>query len=123
MPESVCPSLAYRSRFRSIADILFLRQHPAMKRGYNSLMREVCVDRGWCGGIVDGEPSHVDFFIPDSGPVTVDQFVDWLFLAENMDPTAEPEKWQSHKDGLRQAFLRHMGSAIVDASALKWDVS
>ena len=94
-----------------------------MERDFNSLMREVCVDRGWCGGIVDGEPSHVDFFIPDSGPVTVDQFVDWLFLAEDMDPTAEPEKWQSHRDGLREAFLRHMGSAIVDASALKWDVS
>jgi hypothetical protein len=89
---------------------------------YEALMHDVCVGRGWCGGVVDGQLSHVDFFIPHTGPVTADQFVDWLFQAENMDPAAEPEKWHKHKDGLRGAFVRHMGSDVVDASLLKWDV-
>ncbi len=92
------------------------------KTGFDALMHEVCVSRGWCGGVVNGEPSHVDDFIPASGSVMADQFVDWLFQPEGMDPLADMPKWQKHKDGLRDAFIRHMGSAVVDASALKGDV-
>lgn len=87
---------------------------------HNALMDEVCVGRGWCGGIVDGQPSHVDDFIPESGPVTADQFVEWLFMADDMDPKEDPSKWQKHEQGLREAFIRHMGHDIVDASLLKW---
>lgn len=90
---------------------------------YNALQHDVCVGRGWCGSIVDDKPSHVDDLIPEAGPVTADQFVDWLFIAEGLDPVSEPDKWQKHKDGLREAFIRHMGADVVDASALKWDVS
>jgi hypothetical protein len=93
------------------------------KPRYNALMHEVCVEKGWCGSIVDDEPSHVDHFIPESGPVTADQFVNWLFQAEGVDPYADLHKWQKHKEGLRDAFIRHMGSDLVDASALKWDLS
>ena len=89
---------------------------------FSSLMHEVCVQRGWCGGIVDGKPTHVDDFIPASGTVSAAQFVNWLFLADGMDPDADPDKWQSHKDELRAAFVRHMGADVVDASRLKWDL-
>ena len=91
------------------------------KPGFNALMHEVCVGRGWCGGLVNDEPSHVTDFIPESGSVTADQFVDWLFEADDMDPYDELGKWQKHKDALRDAFMRHMGGAVVDASRLKWD--
>ncbi|AXU19141.1 hypothetical protein C7W88_09050 [Novosphingobium sp. THN1] len=90
---------------------------------YNALMHEVCVGRGWCGGIVNGKPSHVDDFIPETGPVSADQFVEWLFLADGVDPSSDPAKWERHKAGLREAFVRHMGAEMLDASALKWDVS
>ena len=90
------------------------------RSGYDALMHEVCVERGWCGGIVDGRPSHVDDLIPERGPVTADQFIDWLFMADGMDPHAEPTKWREHKKGLRDAFIRHMGHDTVDASSLKW---
>ena len=93
------------------------------KSGYSSLMHEVCVGLGWCGSVVDGEPLHVDFFIPESGPVSAEQFVVWLFQAEGMDAGEEPEKWRPHIVGLREAFIWHMGSDIVDAQRLKWDVS
>ena len=85
-------------------------------------MQEVCVERGWCGGLVQGQPSHVDDFLPEAGPVTAEQFVEWLFQAEGVDPSSDPAKWGKHKDGLREAFVRHMGGNMVDASALKWDV-
>ncbi|WP_155006405.1 hypothetical protein [Sphingomonas hengshuiensis] len=86
-------------------------------------MRDVCVGKGWCGGIVNGEPCHVDYLIPETGSVSAEQFVEWLFQAEGLDPSSEPAKWGKHKDGLREAFVRHMGADVVDASALKWDVS
>lgn len=53
-------------------------------------------------------------------PVTADQFVEWLFMADDMDPKEDPSKWQKHEQGLREAFIRHMGHDIVDASLLKW---
>jgi len=89
---------------------------------YNALMHEVCVGFGWCGAVVNGEPSHVDDLIPAVGPVSAEQFVDWLFQADGIDPQSEPAKWQKHKASLREAFVRHMGTDLVDASALKWDV-
>jgi len=54
--------------------------------------------------------------------VTAEQFVEWLFQAEGVAPSSDPAKWGKHKDGLREAFVRHMGGNMVDASALKWDV-
>ena len=88
--------------------------------GFTALMDDVCVGRGWCGGVMKDEPLHVTMFIPETGPVTADQFVDWLFEADGMDPYADLAKWQKHKDGLRDAFIRHMGSDVVDASQLRW---
>lgn len=86
-------------------------------------MHEVCVGRGWCGGIVNDKPSHVDDFIPETGPVSAEQFVEWLLRADGVDPSSEPVKWAKHVDALREAFVRHMGADVIDASALKWDVS
>ncbi len=87
--------------------------------GYDALMQEVCVDQGWCGSVVNGKPMHVDFFIPDEGFVTADQFVDWLFMAEGLDPEARPEYYAAHKKSLRAAFVRHMGNDVVEAGTLK----
>ena len=85
---------------------------------YAALMRDVCVGMGWCGSVVGGQPLHVDMFIPESGPVTANQFVDWLFEAEGLAGQAE-----SHRKVLHAAFVRHMGSDVIDAGQLKWDVS
>jgi len=86
-------------------------------------MKEVCVGHGWCGGVVNGKPCHVDHFIPDVGTVTADQFVEWLFAADGYDPELEPaDRVQNHRTRLRALFIQHMGSESVDASALKWDL-
>lgn len=89
------------------------------RSGYDALMHEVCVERGRCGGIVDGRPSHVDDLIPEEGPVTANQFVVWLFMADGMLPHAEQAKLREHKQGLRDAFIRHMGHDTIDAPSLK----
>ena len=80
-------------------------------------MNEVCVGWGCCGCIKDGKPLHVDMFIPSQGKVSADQFVEWLFLAENLDPSLRPT---SHWRELRAVFIKHMGSEVVDAKELRW---
>ena len=90
------------------------------KTGYDALMEVVCVGWGFCGCIKDEKPLHVDFFIPPSGPVTADQFVEWVFLAYNMNPNSDLAKWQRHKDALKAAFIAHMGGEVVDAERLQW---
>jgi len=87
---------------------------------FDALMHEVCVSRGWCGSIIDGEPRHVTYFLPSSGDVTADQFVAWLFAADGVDPHEDWGKWQSHYEGLRDAFVRYMGGDIAGADRLRW---
>ncbi len=61
---------------------------------------------------------HVTLLIPPEGSVTADQFVEWVFLAENWDPNSSAA-WQ-HKDTIRAAFVEHMGAETVEASALQY---
>jgi hypothetical protein len=89
--------------------------------GYEALTTEICVDMGFCGSIKHGRPLYVDLLIPPSGPVTADQFVEWVFLADDMNPNERPDKWQRHKDAIRAAFVRHMGAETVDARQLRYD--
>jgi hypothetical protein len=87
---------------------------------YDALMDEICVGLGFCGCIKDGHPSHVRQFIPSKGPVTADQFAEWVFLADDMNPHAEPKRWESLKEKIKRAFVHHMGAEEVDAKLLKW---
>jgi hypothetical protein len=81
---------------------------------YTALLQEVCVSLGYCGGVKDGVPLHVDDFIPQTGSVTANQFAEWVVLAENLTPMTNP-----HLEQIRQAFLRHMGAAVVDVERLR----
>lgn len=87
------------------------------KSGYDGLLHEVCVGLGFCGSVVDGKPLQVDDFIPEHGPVSADEFVQSVILAEGMDPNGGTAT--KHAASLRQAFVRHMGGDSVDASRLK----
>jgi len=91
------------------------------EKGFAALMQEACVGWGFCGCIKGDKPLHVSDFIPPSGPVRADQFVEWLFLADNVNPNDAPERWQRHKSALHAAFIRHMGAEVVDARMLRYD--
>src|SRR5689334_13856279 len=92
----------------------------AGKPGFDALMHDVCVVWGYCGSAKYDQPLHVDFLIPPEGPVTADQFVEWVFLADDLNPNLCPE---SHRRALRAAFVRHMGGEVVDARLLRWSNS
>jgi hypothetical protein len=87
---------------------------------YDSLIHEVCVRLGFCGCIKDGKPLHVDHFIPSEGPVSAEKFAEWVFLAEDMNPSSKPKRWEQVKATIEEAFVRHMDANVVDASRLRW---
>jgi hypothetical protein len=87
------------------------------KSGFDALMHEVIIGWGYCGCMKYDQPLHVDFFVPPEGPVTADQFVEWAFLADNLNPNLCPEL---HRQALRATFVRHMGGEVVDAKLLQW---
>ena len=84
---------------------------------YDDLLDEIGIGHGFCGAVINGEPLTVDTFIPKDGRVSAGQFVDWVFRAEGMDPMS-PEAVK-HAPSIRAAFVRHMGSEVVDAQDLK----
>ena len=88
---------------------------------FTKLMQYVCVENGYCGCLINGKPSHVSYFIPDFGPVTSEQFAEWVMLADNVGPEDNPKFRDQHKNDIKRAFLQYMGADIVDAAALKWD--
>jgi hypothetical protein len=92
------------------------------KTGYNALMERVCVGLGFCGCVKNGRPLHVDDLIPSEGPVTADQFVEWLFLADNMNPSVDPKRWEPTKQMIKAAFVEYMGGEVVDAKSLSWNI-
>ena len=86
-----------------------------MRAAYDRLVEDVCVRLGFCGSVVDGQPLHVDQFLPRSGPVTEEAFATALFKAEGWDPDG-PEA-RTFRPGVREAFVRHMGGTKIDAGA------
>jgi hypothetical protein len=83
---------------------------------FDGMMHEFCVGLGFCGGERNGEPLHVTDFIPESGPVSADDFAKWLLTADGLDP--DDRHWIVR---LKAVFIRHMGADVVDASMLRSD--
>ena len=84
---------------------------------FDGMMHDYCVGHGWCGGIVNGEPSHVTDYLPTSGRVSAEEFVNWLLAAEGIDETASG--YNAWKKTLVPIFWKHMCSDEVDVSKLR----
>lgn len=84
-----------------------------MRAAYDKLLEEVCIRFGFCGSVVDGQPLHVDQFLPQTGILTDQKFADALFKAEGWDPDGSEAK--TFRVSVREAFVRHMGGAQIDA--------
>lgn len=87
-----------------------------MSAAYDKLLEDVCVRLGFCGSIVDGQPLHVDQFLPQTGTLTDEDFADAVFNAEGWD--ADGSEARRFRSSVRDAFVRHMGGAEIDASML-----
>jgi hypothetical protein len=84
----------------------------ARPSAYDQLLHHVCVDLGFCGSVVDGQPRRVDLLVPQSGTVTANQFADLVFTAEGV-------VLERFREPLHDAFRRFLGSDVVDARSLR----
>lgn len=85
---------------------------------FDRLLRAVCVEYGFCGSLQDNEPLHVTDFIPDRERVSVDQFIDWLYMAEGESRSGNPST-MILQEKLRSCFIGYMGADSVAACRLK----
>lgn len=113
-----------------------MAEYVSRDRRFDRLMKE-CAANGFCGGLRNGEPCHVRDYLPAVGEVTAEAFAELMIYAEGDttpgrkrhgrtlqdllsgkdDPEMRDTKWRALIEGL---FLKHMGAAAADVSALKW---
>lgn len=79
-------------------------------------MHVVRVEWGFCGCLKHERQLHVDQLIPSEGLVRADQFIEWVFLADDMNPNIDPERWSRQKAAICTAFIKHMGGDAVDVA-------
>jgi hypothetical protein len=79
---------------------------------FNGMMNEFCVGLGWCGCVSE--------FIPETGPVSADDFARWLIMADGIDPNrtsaSDIGRWMHQ---LKAVYVKHMGAEVIDASNLR----
>jgi hypothetical protein len=86
---------------------------------FDGMLDEFCARLGWCGCVKDGKPLHIADFIPETGPVSADQFVRWLIIADGLDPDQPTSEIRRSIHRLKGVFVKHMGADVVDASNLR----
>ena len=87
---------------------------------FDGMMHEFCVKLGWCGCVKDGKPLHVSDFIPETGPVSADEFARFLIMADGFDPDRlSDSELRGLMTQLKAVFVKHMEADVVDASNLR----
>lgn len=82
---------------------------------FDNLLWDICVKLGFCGSVIDDEPSHVCDLIPESGSVTAEQFADLVMQAEGF----AKDSW---RESLAARFVEHFGEAVVPAERLQMNL-
>jgi len=84
---------------------------------FDLLLWDICVGQGFCGGLVNGEPTHVTDLLPTGGMVTAEQFAQLAIKAEgdSRSPDEKHDRWVSR---LSAAFIEHMGAPSMPAEML-----
>ena len=92
--------------------------HPS---AFEKLLWDICVNGGWCGGIVEGKPTRVEDLLPESGLVTARHFAELAVRADGW-PSSSPLP-ESHLLWLEAKFVEHLGAKSVPAEDLRRDTA
>ncbi len=84
---------------------------------FERLSWDICVNGGWCGGLVDDKPTSVSDLLPASGIVTAQAFASLAVRADGW-PKGDPVP-EKHLRWLEDRFVEHLGAASVDVAALR----
>jgi hypothetical protein len=85
---------------------------------FEKLLWDICVNLGFCGGIVAGTPTHVGDLIPSEGFLSAEAFADLALTAEG-GWTNVDEAWTRWGKTLEAKFVEHLGAAVVPVEVLK----
>lgn len=91
--------------------------HPS---AFDLLSWDICVDGGWCGGIVDGKPTQVTDLLPQEGLVSARAFAEYALLADGC--SLADAKWEKHLVWIEQRFVERMGAQVVAAGELRMNL-
>lgn len=85
---------------------------------FSRLLWDICVNLGFCGGLVKGEPTHVSDLLPEAGPIGAEAFADLVLGAEGDEPFADEARlrWRAR---LAAKFVEHLGAPAVPVEPLK----
>jgi hypothetical protein len=84
---------------------------------FDLLLWDMCVNLGFCGWTVNGQPTHVVDLIPKAGMITAEAFAR-LAISADGDDQGTAEQHQRWIDRLSAAFIKHMGALSVPAQNL-----
>jgi hypothetical protein len=88
--------------------------HPSPR---DRLSWDICVNGGWCGGIVDNIPATFEDLLPEVGSITAEDFAILVVEADGW-PEGEP-MLEKHLRWLEAKFTEHLGAREVDAEVLR----
>jgi hypothetical protein len=83
------------------------------------LLWDICVQLGFCGGIVEGKPTHVQDLIPGSGFISAQAFAELAISAEGGEPETDEARLRHWRDILAAKFVEHLGGAVAPVEALR----
>ena len=86
--------------------------------GFDLLLQDICVQHGFCGGIVNDKPAHVTDLLPVSGTVTAEEFARLVIRAEH-DGVDHPNKVKRWTEMLKAKFIKHMRASEAPVEALQ----
>src|SRR3954467_564364 len=75
---------------------------------FDRLLWDICVKSGFCGGIVNGEPTHVEDLLPKDGLISAETFAPLAIRAEG-DAPVDDERHSRWMRMLEAKFIQHFG--------------
>ena len=123
-PDEVDRTFAYvgRNEIRFWCDSEHREVEIIYPNAFDLLLHEICVKGGFCGGLLNDQPSHVTHILPTSGIVTAEEFAALVLRAEGDggSSSSKVERWSAR---LQSQFIEHMGQSSVPASELVMNVA
>ncbi|MCJ2185171.1 hypothetical protein MTR62_21140, partial [Novosphingobium sp. 1949] len=87
---------------------------------FRQLSWDICVNGGWCGGIVDGNPTTVDDLLPRTGRISARKFAELTMVADGWPNDEQLE--EKYLRWLQAKFVQHVGANSVDAEEFLRDI-
>lgn len=84
---------------------------------FETLLWDICVNLGFCGGMVDGKPTYAADLIPAEGFLSAEAFADLAIVAEGAWPNLDEARLRWGKT-LEAKFVEHLGEAVAPVKGL-----